>query len=232
MKLYCVFFLLVLSLCAVHAQVMQECSAEHTDCPCKDITYSICHNPPASQELHVGSLAECIQNCDLFGSFDQCDYLLYWETGPDENCKIISGPGSAKEEMDKYLNACGVIGQPLTNDGTDTGTCIEGPNDECSKAPSCNGACQDCTADSCNGYRRSECQMLDNPGESSDLPPEYETCLSFCTLNMKDNPWSYVGYDKEQEECICYEKPDHTCQVQVVIQGMNIDQANACHVTI
>merc|ERR1712013_253052 len=64
-------------------------------------------------------------------------------TGPDENCKIISGPGSAKEEMDKYLNACGVIGQPITNDGTTGGTCIEGPNNEC--AATCNGACQDCS---------------------------------------------------------------------------------------
>merc|ERR1712179_283995 len=84
---------------------------------CDDYSYNLCHDPPANQELHVGSLEECIQNCDLFATFDQCDYLLYWETGPDENCKITSGPGTAKEEMDNYLNACGVIGQPMTNDG-------------------------------------------------------------------------------------------------------------------
>merc|ERR1712013_836301 len=60
---------------------------------CGDYSYNICHDPPANQELHVGSLEECIQNCDLFATFDQCDYLLYWETGPDENCKInISTP--------------------------------------------------------------------------------------------------------------------------------------------
>merc|ERR1712212_1017513 len=151
MKLYCSLFLLTLLLVGGDGQVMQACSADKSDCSCKDITYSICHTPPASQELHVGSLEECIQNCDLFGSFDQCDYLLYWETGPDENCKIISGPGTNKEEMDKYLNACGVIGQPITSDGTTAGTCIEGPNDEC--AAGCTAGCQDCTADSCNGYR-------------------------------------------------------------------------------
>merc|ERR1712013_289920 len=99
---------------------------------CGDYSYNICHDPPANQELHVGSLEECIQNCDLFATFDQCDYLLYWE-------------------VDKYLNACGVIGQPITNDGTTGGTCIEGPNNEC--AATCNGACQDCSAESCNGYR-------------------------------------------------------------------------------
>merc|ERR1712212_1110088 len=122
---------------------------------CGDYSYNLCHDPPANQELHVGSLEECIQNCDLFASFDQCDYLLYWETGPDENCKII------------------------TSDGTTAGTCIEGPNDEC--AAGCTAGCQDCTADSCNGYRETQCQMEDNPGESSDLPPDYATCLTYCT---------------------------------------------------
>ena len=69
-----------------------------------------------------------VTQSQLFATFGQCDYLLYWETGPGENCKIISGPGSAKEEMDNYLNSCGVIGQPLTSNGTTDGTCIEGPN--------------------------------------------------------------------------------------------------------
>ena len=65
----------------------------------------------------------------LFGSFDQCDYLLYFETGPDENCKIISGPGTPEEEMALYLNACSVVGQPMTTTGLKpTGEdCIEGP---------------------------------------------------------------------------------------------------------
>ena len=112
---------------------------------CGDFSYDICHDPPANQELHVGSLEECIQNCDvsflfqilytlfivfnlkLFGSFDQCDYLLYFETGPDENCKIISGPGSPEEEMALYLKACSVLGQPMTSTGDNTGSCIEGP---------------------------------------------------------------------------------------------------------
>ena len=32
---------------------------------CGDYSYNICHDPPANQELHVGSLEECIQNCDV-----------------------------------------------------------------------------------------------------------------------------------------------------------------------
>jgi len=196
---------------------------------CGDYSYNLCHDPPANQEFHVLSQAECIQICDLFASFDQCDYLLYWETGHYKNCKIISGPGSAKEEMDKYLNACGIIGQPLTNDGTTGGTCIEGPNNEC--AATCTEGCQDCTADICNGYRGTQCQMLDNPGEYTDLPPDYATCLTFCTTQQQQGyPWKYVVYDKEQQECICYENPDHDCHLQVVIQGMTIADVNACRV--
>merc|ERR1711955_117435 len=81
-----------------------------------------------------------------------------------------------------------------------------------------------------NTWGGSECQMEDNPGETSDLPPDYATCLTYCTLNMQSNPWQYVAYDQESKECICYKKPDHTCSVQVVIQGMTIGEANACHV--
>jgi len=149
-------------------------------------------------------------------------------TGADKNCKIISGPGSAKEEMDKYLNACGIIGQPLTNDGTTGGTCIEGPNDEC--AATCTEGCQDCSVDICNGYRRAQCQMLDHPEQTSDKIPDYHTCLTLCTINQMSNPWTYVTFDQEPKECICYENPDHICLVQVVIQGMTIDEVNACHV--
>ena len=44
----------------------------------------------------------------LFGSFGQCNYLLFWSSGPDENCKLI-----ADTTLDQYVAACGVVGQPL-----------------------------------------------------------------------------------------------------------------------
>merc|ERR1711970_1482256 len=50
------------------------------DLGCNDFSYNLCHDPPADQELHVGSREECIQNCDLFGSFGKCDYLLWYGT--------------------------------------------------------------------------------------------------------------------------------------------------------
>ena len=72
--------------------------------------------------------------------------------------------------------------------------------------------------------------MQGNPGETTELIPEYAGCLANCTGNMQSNPWKYVAFDQEQEECICYEDPSHKCSIQVVIQGMSIAEANACHV--
>merc|ERR1719481_1393160 len=137
------------------------------DFGCGDYSYNLCHDPPANQELHVGSLAECIQNCDLFATFGQCDYLLYWEpgSGPDENCKIISGPGSNTEEMAKYLGQCGVIGQPMTDNGDQGGNCIWSGENVCPAV--CGNKCQDCTNDPCNGVRETNCLMEDTPGETS-----------------------------------------------------------------
>jgi len=99
------------------------------DFGCDDYSYNLCHDPPATQELHVGNLEECIQNCDLFASFDQCDYLMYYgDNGPDENCKIISGPDAPEVEMAKYLSACGLIGQGITTDGNIDGQCVAMPD--------------------------------------------------------------------------------------------------------
>jgi len=216
-----------MSMCILISLVLAS-AVSSIELGCGDYSYNLCHDPPANQELHVGSLEECIQNCDLFATFGQCDYLLYWEAGPDENCKIISGPGSAKEEMDNYLNACGVIGQPLTSNGFKNGTCIEGPNNECSAT--CTEGCQDCSADSCNGYRETQCLMQGNPGEHTNGIPEYISCMGFCIGQMTSNPFKYVTFDQESNECTCYEIPDHKCSIQVVIQGMTFAEATACHV--
>merc|ERR1712106_599537 len=176
---------------------------------------------------HVGNLGECIQNCDLFGSFGQCDYLLYFgENGPDENCKIISGSGTADEEIAKYLQACRTIGQPMKNTA---GGCIEGPQDECA-AIGCDSGCADCNVDPCADYKGSQCLKIGEPGETTDNIPDYKTCLSFCTAQMSANPWTYLTYDQESRECICYDNEERACSVEVVKFGMTLDQVTACKV--
>merc|ERR1712106_610509 len=195
---------------------------------CGDFSYGICHDPPAAQELHVGSLEEGIQNCDIFATFDQCDYIIYFEQGPNENCKIISGPGTPREMMNLYLEACSMTGQPLTTTGEAGGQCVEGPGDECGST--CTAPCLDCTTEICSGYAASQCAKNGRPGETGDMRFGYDICLTFCTLEMNSHPWTYLTYDKEQEECICYEDSTSWCLIQVVIQGMTIAEANACHV--
>merc|ERR1711862_593066 len=58
--------------------------ASARDFNCNDYTFKECRDPVANQELHVNTLQEGIENCDLFGAFDQCDYLLYYSKGNGE----------------------------------------------------------------------------------------------------------------------------------------------------
>merc|ERR1712106_1056610 len=159
------------------------------DLGCGDFSYDVCHDPPAAQELHVGT---------------------------------------PEEEMAIYMAACGVRGQPMTTNGMINGTCVQGPADDC--APTCTAPCLDCSTDKCRGYKGSECVHTGPPGETVELPDAaFTACLSICTLQMTDNDFTYLTFDNEQAECICYSAATFTCTHQVVIQGMTIDEANACH---
>merc|ERR1712189_8470 len=107
-------------------------------------------------------------NCDLFGQFDQCDYLMYYgDKGTDENCKLIADPnsdGEAKDEMKKYLDNCRVSGQPLTDNGFKNGTCIPNPHTgACSQF--CTGDCfENCNV--CDGYQGTQCDHTGDPDET------------------------------------------------------------------
>jgi len=222
MKLYSVLFSLVY-LTAVSEQVVKECSSVNQDCSCKDVSYEICHNPPASQELHVGSLEECIQNCDIFGGFDSCNFLLYVENGPNENCKLIGD-----STIEKYLDACGVVGQPLRDA---YGSCVSSVAADSCALVGCDPSttCHECDVnDKCGLYTQTECQKKGSPGESSDNIPNFETCLSLCTVQQTSNPFTYVTYDKEQQECICYPDGLRECVITVVPYGMSLEDVEHC----
>merc|ERR1712055_397967 len=123
------------------------------------------------------------------------------------------------------VTACGTIGQPMKNTA---GECMEGPLHECA-APCAADGCADCTNDPCSGYKQSQCLKQGDPGETSPLIPEYEICLSFCTAQMSANPWTYLTYDQESQECICYETEEVDCSLEVIIYGMTEDMvANTC----
>eukprot|EP00092_Neocalanus_flemingeri_P018888 GFUD01020456.1.p1 GENE.GFUD01020456.1~~GFUD01020456.1.p1 ORF type:complete len:398 (+),score=59.83 GFUD01020456.1:93-1286(+) len=200
----------------------QTCSSTNRDCSCKDVSYEICHTPPASQEQHVGSLEECIQTCDLFGSFGQCNYLLYFgESSMDENCKLISD-----SPLEQYLDACRVVGQPLRDA---YGDCMQGfASDECSLI-GCTSGCHTCDVnDACGLYAQTECSKEGSPGETSVNIPDYRTCLSLCTSQQQSNPFTYVVFDKEKQECICYPDGLRSCLITAVPYGMTLSQVEHC----
>ena len=62
---------------------MQSCNPVNEDCACKDITYEFCKEPTANQELHVNSIKDCIDNCDVSISF-----LIYYMIS--SNLQILS----------------------------------------------------------------------------------------------------------------------------------------------
>jgi len=201
----------------------QTCSSENRDCSCKDVSYEICHTPPAAQESHVNNLEECIQNCDLFGSFGQCNYLLFWgeSNAPDENCKLI-----VDTTVDQYLDACRVVGQPLRDA---YGQCVQGLESDTCSYIGCDTGCHTCDVnDACGLYAETECQKEGSPGETSVNIPDYATCLSLCTSQQQSNPFTYAVYDKESQECICYPDGLRSCQITVVPYGMSMNQVEHC----
>lgn len=198
----------------------QGCSSQ--DCSCADVTYGNCIAPPIAQRLHVGSMEQCIQNCDLFGSFGKCNYLLYWEADYIHyNCELID-----HNVLDQYLDYCQVIGQPLRDF---YGNCVE-IVDSCSLI-GCD-SCHSCWADdACGLYAQTKCHKFGSQGESFKYIPYFEYCLSLCTNQQQTNPWTYAVYDKEQQECICHSdgwKPWIDCQLTAVPFGMSLAQVEQC----
>merc|ERR1712189_106292 len=197
---------------------------------CGDYSYNICHDPPPAQELHVDSLEECIQNCDLFGQFEQCDYIMYYgDKGTDENCKLIADPNSEGEpeaEMQKYLDNCRVTGQPLTVNGAQSGTCIPNPHWQ-----NCSANCADCLTcnkNTCDGYQQTMCDHSGDPDETIESLPNMGACFTALNINQDSNKFTYMLFDAEQEECLGYKEPNVTCKIEVVRYGVTNDQVNTC----
>lgn len=206
---------------------MQSCNPVNEDCACKDITYEFCKEPTANQELHVNSIKDCIDNCDLFANFGQCDYLLYYgDNGKDENCQLISGENG--ETIERYLESCRIVGQPL-RDSFDN--CISGfATNGCSQQNCGNSQCHTCTKDGpCKLYSETECTINNSPGETVDgIIPSIDVCLTFCTKSQAYSPWTYFTYDKEAQKCICYNGAEHSCGIKVVPQGLSYEDIMNC----
>merc|ERR1712179_155965 len=122
-------------------------------------------------------------------------------------------------------NACGVIGQPLRDS---YGSCMaSAPSGSCSLS-NCND-CHMCDSnDLCGLYSRTECEKLGSPGQTTENLPDFQTCLTLCTIQQQSNPFTYVTYDQEKHECICYPDGLNQCSITAVPYGMTLDQAAMC----
>jgi hypothetical protein len=164
----------------------------------------------------------------LFHEFDQCDWLAYYNYGPDENCHIFI---NMAETMETYFSTCTTIGQPTrTPDGacmTDDATICEGAD----AAHVCPNGCQPCTmSDTCNAnYHQSECTVETNglgPGENQ--PDTYGGCMSACLLMSMEDVVTYFTWQTMEEVCTCFDSGLRSCQLEVVKQGFTEAEIIGC----
>merc|ERR1719239_449520 len=62
---------------------------ENRDSTCADSSYAECSESEAQTAMHTKNLESCIEQCELFNSFGNCDYLLFHTSGQHENCHLI-----------------------------------------------------------------------------------------------------------------------------------------------
>jgi len=215
-------YILVFLACC-HAISGQVCDVANQDCTCRDVSFEFCQIPVPAQELHVDTLEECIQNCDLFGQFGQCNYLLFLGKSTDENCKLI-----AQTEITEYLNTCRLVGQPLRDA---KGNCMASfiAEDGCSKV-NCD-ECHLCDSKNdvhCANYAETECLKLGVPGETVTSTPNFDMCLAICTNLQDSNGFTYVTYEREKQECVCYTDGLRDCKNIVMPYGMTLEDAQFC----
>merc|ERR1711955_165483 len=112
-----------------------NCNPLMHDCSCGDKSFDQCNEPNPAVSLHVTDLNECILNCDLFATFGQCDWLVYFNHGPDENCHLHA----QGETMEEYLYTCNTVGQPTRYQD---GHCMTDYAPVCKNAVFCGDGCK------------------------------------------------------------------------------------------
>jgi len=199
------------------------------DCSCTDKAYRNCIPPEARNEVHTNSRDECIDQCILFNSFGDCEYIMYYgESGPDENCKMIAGT----ESMEEYLLTCNQIAQPTRRAN---GQCLSENDilcglDQCTVtgAPAGCETCVQTPPDPCLGYQTTECSITAELVSTIKSSPNFEACASQCTIGSVSEPNTYFNYDRETQECSCYFKGNRRCNVEVIAAGFLTADINKC----
>merc|ERR1712112_52949 len=192
-----------------------HCSTNNAnrDCTCGDKAFFDCIEPVTDDQIHTADFEECKFQCDLFASFGACDWFLFVNSGPDENCHLF-GPG--KESMADYLSSCNLKGQPLRRKDD---TCILDSSSTlggaiCADVTNCPQGCADCnSADPCDGYAETGCSMTEPGTEQIGSLPTFEGCQAFAIPNGDnlDNIVTFFTFAKREEECRTYDTGRRTC---------------------
>ena len=159
----------------------------------------------------------------LFNTFGQCDYLMYYGTTEDENCKMIHGG----EDMATYLGSCNEIGQPTRHTN---GQCMANDDRICDAAP-CDvaaGRCDKCDpASKCTQYQQTEC-AISAPKTETLKADDFDNCQLQCTSLSTSTAITYFDYNRETQDCICYNKGTRTCVVEVIMANFMASDIDAC----
>jgi len=183
---------------------------ETDDCSCGDWYYDECGIHTPSQSLHVGGVQECFDNCQLFGSFGQCNFFTFdINHGGHDNCNLYASNAKA------FLESCSVYGQPLyDSDGYQL-------MESCGRAQLGCRECQNYKATPCGGFRSLDCLLTQAPiHHFEDVSPKQE-CANLCRT---ESGARYSLYDSEALYCECYDSGTRECaRVMVELEIGTVD---------
>jgi len=208
--------------------LLSACDSDHRDCSCADFSFKQCQTPNTNDNFHVNTLEECIFQCDIFHSFDACDWFRFDQTNSeDENCHLY---GPQKEPMLDYLGSCDVRGKPTRD--IDQTCYIDSSHDSqgfCDNSNICPGNCKTCDTDfPCGMIHETECSMLHFGTDNSGSVGTEEGCNLFCTgLGLVDVV-TYLTYGVREEECRCMFSGERSCDNIIMAAGITIQDYDKC----
>ena len=92
----------------------------------------------------------------------------------------------------------------------------------------CTGDCfTEC--DKCDGYQAALCDHVGDPVETIEMLPEMDSCFGALSITQDMDNIKYMVWDAEYEECLGYSEPEYNCKIQVVRNGVSMDQVNDCN---
>merc|ERR1719278_2017201 len=176
------------------------------DCSCSDKSFEGCDEPPTGDKVHVNTWQECKAQCDLFASFQMCEWWLFNEVnGMDENCHMFN---IDRESMPDYLGSCNLIMGPLFDKNDDPLT--------------------DCNGDTCYGYVESECAKKGIEVDIAPNLPSSEACQTVMTSRSSTNTITYYMYDVRAKVCKGYSDGLRACSNQVSLQTLEESVIDSC----